>query len=173
MLISALLLITLPAFDLSKEGLQLFRSELAESVSCRDSSVDKKVAAGDKRAIRPQEQSGKVSGLVGGSGPPGCGLLDHASTSRIARAGKLVIGERGNDYARADCVDPCIPAPGLKLPGCSFRVYVFSLFTPSSVTRLLSLERSHVNGEAVLRKRQNLSTGNLNLKVTLRIEKVS
>ncbi len=99
------------------------RSEFAEPVGSRDSAVHEKVAAGNERAVRPHQKSGNGPHLIRCTTPPDRGQLDHASVSLAARTGQLVFGERCEDDAGADRVDPslhaCPTAPPRPSPATS------------------------------------------------------
>ena len=82
------------------------RSEFAVPVGSGHAAVHEEVAAGDERAIRAHEQRADGSDLVRSAGAPGRRELDHAPVSLAARAGQLVLGERRDDDAGADRVDP-------------------------------------------------------------------
>ena len=69
-------------------------------------SIHENVAAGDEPAVRTHEQGADRSHFVRGAGAACGGRLDHAPVSRAAWPGQLVFGERGNDNAGADRVDP-------------------------------------------------------------------
>ena len=81
-------------------------SEVAEPISRRYSAIHEEVAAGDECTIRPHQESANGPNLIRGAGAPGRGQLDHAPVSLAARTGQLVLGERREDYAWADRVDP-------------------------------------------------------------------
>src|SRR3954467_7502088 len=76
-------------------------------------AVDERVGAGDEAGVGAEEEGGGGGHLVGGADPPGGGDLDHLLVTRGARGGDLVAGERGEDDAGADAVDPgAAVAPG-------------------------------------------------------------
>src|SRR5579862_10046357 len=95
---------------------QLDRGELAVEVRRGDSTVHEEVAAGDERSVATHEQCADGSDFVRGAAAAGGGELDHASVPLAASAGQLVRGERREDDAGADRVDPgapLAPADGL------------------------------------------------------------
>ena len=83
-----------------------FRSEFTEPVGCCDPSIHEEVAAGDERPIRPHQESADSADLIRGSGASDRGELDHALIARAAWACQFVLGERCDDDARTDRVDP-------------------------------------------------------------------
>src|SRR4051794_28994660 len=76
-------------------------------------AVDEQVGAGDEAGVGAEEEGGGGGHLVGGADPAGGGDLDHLLVALGARAGHLVAGQRGEDDAGADAVDPgAAVAPG-------------------------------------------------------------
>jgi hypothetical protein len=86
--------------------LLLGRGELAVPVGGGHASVHQDVAAGDEPAVRAHEQCAHRGHLVGSAGAARRGRLDHAPVALSARAGELVLGQRRDDDAWTDRVDP-------------------------------------------------------------------
>src|SRR6476661_5069501 len=85
--------------------------KLAVPVRGGHPAVHQDVAAGDEAPVGAHEERTHGGYLVGSAGTAHRGRLDHAPVPLTTRTGELVLGQRGDDDARADGVDPRTALP--------------------------------------------------------------